>query len=341
MNPYPDRLEELHDWLERKYGQRDRQATEIILAALLPPDVTGMPRPWIIIETDWMRRETEEAWFSFGGVCAPKSMTEPRLLRREPQERMLQDWISTKRSGAAGVHVEAEWRRLPMAGRGASEMMITSYAVFNALNVRLRVEHPRGGQALQYNREADRIELGRLAKRVLNSEFRTHRNAPQFASVRPPEGLYYWAELAQRVAKRQGDWETLTGSVAGIANGIGCLRQGESDWEAGARVLRDCVPWLDQFIIRSVEKSYKQYVPPYMVFKQSGLGDCEKRAMAQEVRRLHNEGVFKARSDNAYKNGRHYYPWRYRVSHPDWLQLIDYTQPLFAPPGAPAAAVAK
>jgi hypothetical protein len=41
VNPYPERIDELHEFLATRYGQRDRQATEILLACIMDPAITG------------------------------------------------------------------------------------------------------------------------------------------------------------------------------------------------------------------------------------------------------------------------------------------------------------
>src|SRR6266478_2143028 len=241
MNPYPDLIEELHQWLESRFGQKDREATEIVLAAMPPKAVTGMDRPWLIIETDYLNRDCQDAWFALGGEVPALSMALPRLLRREPMERLLQEWIATRRVGSPGIWVEAEWRRLPSYGRGSTLQSTTSWAIFNALCVRLRVAHPKSDRILGPRAREEREELGRLARRVLDGSLRSSSGATSLALRGAPSGMLYWVELAQKLSNRQWDWESLVQNLAGVARGIAVL-YGDGrppDWTAAERLLRD------------------------------------------------------------------------------------------------------
>jgi len=63
MNPYrPGSKNFINGWRPR-FGQKDRQATEVLLTALLDPKLTRRKRPWLIVETDYPSRDTSEAWF--------------------------------------------------------------------------------------------------------------------------------------------------------------------------------------------------------------------------------------------------------------------------------------
>ena len=126
MNPFPDRIEELHEHLERRYCLRDRQATEILLASLLPVSATGRIRPWITVETDYPNRDMTTAWLSFGGEAPAFAMSSARVLRYKPAEELIQSLLNRRSSGSAGILVESEWRRpVHSGGSGGPKIYMT------------------------------------------------------------------------------------------------------------------------------------------------------------------------------------------------------------------------
>jgi len=342
MNPYPDRLNDLHAFLESTFGHKDRQSTDVLLTALLPESVTGYRRPWIIIETDWPSRDCSSAWFSFGltgdhtidtnhNGFMVRSLSVPRVQRSQLCEEILQDWLSLRRTSAPGLFVDAEWRRMPTSGRGAVLLMAThSYCVLLTQCIRLRIAHPRGGFGTMPRDEQTKAttELARLARRVLDCSHRPlSRPLPD---RRQPASLFYWCELLQRLAPLQTDWETLTGSLTAIATGVGALYGRETvsfDGEVASRLMRDCVPYATRWILESSGLERSKGIKAFQLFKQSG--QVADRAIVAEIRRLAREGVLVTRQNYkamAANDPYGYHPWRYRFGDEDYRKLLDRSE---------------
>ena len=339
MNPYPDRIAELHSHLAAVWSQRDTVATEILLAALLPASLTRIRRPWLIVETDYLHRDTSAAWFSFGlpDTTHVRSLALARVQRRDPGTQMIEGWLQERTRDVPGLWVDAEWRRLAFGGSSWVRERHSVYAVLMAMCVRLRVEYPKGDTGIRQDRDADLQELARLTRRVLDSQYRSSRahgtpqgvplapqaaQAAQAANTQPaqPGSLFYWCELLQRVAPSQSDWDTLTGSLAAIARGISLLyMDGRApDWAAAERVLRDCVPYATGWLISEAHKSPSA---AHATYKKTGGDFASEERVAVELRRLHKEGVLLRRQ--ARKVVASSLPWRYRVAHADWVTLLD------------------
>jgi hypothetical protein len=334
MNPYPARIEELHQWLEARFGQKDRQATEVLLTALLDPKLTRRKRPWLIVETDYPSRDTSEAWFSLGGEAATHSLAVPRVMRTQQCEETLQRWLSTRTApgsaaGATGVFVDAEWRRLPdrlpasqlWTHVGWRQMMTRTYAVLMAMCVRLRVEHPRSAYAALADRHEDLAELGRRARRVLDD---SHRAIVSDAAVRLPDAFMYWCELLQRIAPLQTDWESLVGNLTAIATGVAALYADgrDPDWRAVERVMRDSIPFVTVEILKQTALKRSEGIQAYQRFRKYGY--APHRLANDEVKRLNVERIVAQRAGfRGPRDPYEYHPWRYRVASKDWLELID------------------
>lgn len=334
MNPYPERIAELHSHLAAVWSQRDTQATEILLAALLPASLTRLRRPWFIVETDHLSRDTSGAWFSLGmpELVQARSLAVPRSVRARDCRRWSDNVLAEDPHDQPGVFVDAEWRVLP--NRSKSATAIASYYALLARCVHVRVAQPKSdiGVRTMNAREADRLELARLARRVLDSQHRQHRSpiahsTPSgvlFASGdtnTAPQSLYYWSELVQKIAPAQHDWECLTGSVAAVAHGIATLyNDGRApDWLASERVLRDTVPYATSRLI--LEASHGP-VAARMAHIQSGgvIGSGER--VTVELKRLEREGVLtKRRGHHKVLAGA--VAERYKVAHADWVTLLD------------------
>jgi hypothetical protein len=331
VNPYPARIEELHACLESRYGQRDRQATEILLASQLDSSISLMRPPWIIIETDYPQRETADGWFSFGGeTFSPvRSLSIPRVAKSRDCEMTLQDWLAEWPAKHPQLFVDAEWRRMPTSGRGASLMMVThSYAVLLSMCVRMRVVHPRGDHAVRLDQETDSAELARLTRRVLDN---AHRGRLK-PSPAIPGSFLFWCELLQRIAPMQSNWEALTGAIASTARNIALLYNDgrAADWRAAERVLRDCVPYLTGWLLEhTASTGTLSNVRALQVFRKASLQI--DRPLVGELARLCRVGVLKplgARELSSTKeigpnDKRKHMPWRYQMRASDFRLLLD------------------
>lgn len=335
MNLYPQRIADLHDHLADKWQQRDKQATEILLASLLPASVTRLMQPWLIIETDYPNRDTDAGWFSFGGLVPAKSMAEPRLQRREPCEKILAAWMEDKKRGKPGVFIESEWRRsynYTRIGRQSANLTL-HYRVLTYSSIRLRVDHPRGDSALRMNRDQDRQELARLTQRVLDSALRPART-PFAERISAPPSFLYWCELLQRLSPHLADWENLTGSLAAIAYGIATLYNDgrDPDWQAVERLIRDMIPYQTGYIMRQADKPPKaEGESAWSLFRASGMVADEPFTV--EVARLVREGVLARRRQTkrvkAASGRGGYHPGKYAIADSAWAQLIDREKRLF------------
>jgi hypothetical protein len=331
MNPYPERISELHDHLHAVWSQRDTQATEILLAALLPASLTRMRRPWLILETDHLSRDTSGAWFSLGmpELVQARSLAVPRSVRARDCRRWCDNVLAEDPFDQPGVFVDAEWRTLPNRSRSAT--VIASYYALLARCVHVRVSQPKSdiGVRTMNARESDRLELARLTRRVLDNAHRsiahgTPQGVPLAAAstgAATPQALYYWSELVQKLAPAQHDWECLTGSVAAVAHGIATLyNDGRAPaYDAAERVLRDTVPYATARLI--LDASHGP-VAARMAHIQSGgvIGSGER--VTVELKRLEREGVLtKRRGHHKVLAGA--VAERYKVAHQDWATLLD------------------
>jgi len=329
-NLYPARIAELHDFLEDRYGQKDRQATEILLACLLEQKT----RPWVILETDYPTRDMRYAWFAFGGVHPNVwSLAVPRVERKKTCEEILYGWLEGRKTNRPATYVESEWRRLPpdlgeharapMAS-GWRTIMSNEYRLLMSSCVRVRVEQPRGMSAVM-DRDADRNELARLTSRVLDSSLGRAANADSSSLVK---SMFYWCELGQRLMPFMIDWDTLVGSLAAIARGISLLYndgRGPS-WRASERVLRDSIPWATAWILGETDHGIKEGRKRLASFQAAG--HTMDKAFKGEMRRLNRLGVILSRRGYGIANFV-YHPWRYRLASQDWKDLIDRGKEIF------------
>jgi hypothetical protein len=331
MNPYPDRIAQLHGHLAARRSQRDTQATEILLAALLPQSLTRMRRPWLVLETDYLSRDTSDAWFSLGmpQTVQARSLAIPRVMRRDPGHEYIESILQERSRVVPGVFTDAEWRALQYAHGGWTKEPRANYHILMSMCVRLRVAHPKGDAGVQVEREADRLELARLTRRVLDSSHRTPRASTALAvsaegGVRArdvPKSLFYWCELLQKVSPAQQDWESLTGSLAAIARGIALLyNDGRPPaWDASERVLRDSVPYATGWLMAEAAKAPAVGRTTYI---KSGGDMMSHRRTVLELRRLHREGVLLKRQGHKGVVGT-VEPWKYRLGAADWHTLLD------------------
>lgn len=337
MNPYPERIEELHLHLERVFGQKDRQATEILLAALIPRETLGRDRPWIIIETDWPRRDCEDAWFAFGGVARPRSLAIPRVYRWRECEALCAEWIEGKAKGNHGIFVESEWRVLNdfdsrWRNRGGTAGTPTAYRTLVSQCVRLRVAAPYGPLALQPDKTAALLELARLSTRVLDGEWRTSRHSPPRISA--PKSFLYWSEIVRTLAPAQTDFDAMASAFVAAALGIPLLyMDGRApDWSAVERLMRDTVHQATHEILRQTALKRSEGVQAFSRWLKSGDvrrtgraggGGSASGTAGAEIKRLLSLGILAARRNWKPRDPYLNHPWKYRVANRDYADFID------------------
>lgn len=332
MNPYPERIDDLHNWLRNRYGVTDTQAVDVLLASRLPREITLASPPWIMLETDYPSREFSSAWFAFGGAVDPRAMAQVRVERSRVSDLMLREWLATRANNSPLLVVESEWRKLPGELRGRGTRIERSYRSLQAYVIRLRTAYPKSDFALRMNRDADRIELERLARRVLDCSHRSPPAASMLAAWERsvPASLLYWCELLQKVNPFLCDWESLTGSLAAVARGVALLYGGERDpdWLAVDRLLRDNIHDMTAWIMREADSKIAVGRKAYDLFRASGRASDEP--LVAEVRRLNREGVLLARQGrermphkDSYGLVGKFHPWRYRLASGEWREMLD------------------
>lgn len=320
MNPYPDRINDLHNFLEREYGQKDRQATEILLSCLLEEKITQTKSPRLIIETDYPSLDTSGAWFSLGLNNWVQPLALARINRRQASEELVQSWLRVEQEGRRLFFVDAEWRRMPTSGHGARLLMMThAYGILLSQCLRLRVEYPKGIFSTQINRDGKIQELNALTYRVLDNQFRDYGNAH---SAQPPASFLYYCELLQKLAPMQSDWDVLVGGLVTITRNITLLYNDgrPSDWAAATRVMRDCIPYTTRWILEHVNEARHKGINSMRLFRQSG--QSLDRPFVAEVRRLAREGVLQVEERFKPNDPYAYNPWRYKFRHSDYENLL-------------------
>ena len=325
MNPYPARIAELHAFLADRYGQRDTQATDIVLTAMLDQTATGYTRPSIIIESDWPLRDTADAWFSFGIEPEPvKALAAARTLRPRNSEALIQHWIDTQ---CIRLYVDAEWRRMPTIHPKAR-----AYKTLLSRCVRLRVDHPKGehGTRTLDEQARDRAELARLAGRVLDSGFRRITGTVDHSHI--PASFGYWCELLQYLAPLQYNWEALTSGFASVARLIPALYNDDrpADWIAAERLMRDTIPYTIRWILEHIGAERVESKKAWDIYCESGqVHGAEERKIVSEIRRMALVGILTplktggfrgiVRDKDPYRNR----PWRYMFKALDYKRLVD------------------
>jgi hypothetical protein len=318
MNPYPDRINELHRFLAEKFGVTDEAAIDLLLASRLD---TPLIHPPIVLETDYPARWTAPAWFSFGGLLASESIASMRVMRSRQGEEVVDRWLNAVRDGQALMLVESEWRDLPLignAGQGAGRIVYSSeYGTVLAAAVRVRTPYPKtvwSATALYRTDPAhDPLlqELRRLAERALDNSF---RDQGQTMNIRPPANFLFWCEALQKLAFVQKDFDALKINLAAIAWRVAHL-YGEPvcNWQAAERVMRDTVPWQVGEILRAAaaEEGWR-------------IGRDRNRRVERETHRLAALGIMTGHTSGG---------WRvYRMNADAFplLKLVDEKTSLFA-----------
>src|SRR5215471_18199512 len=108
------RIDYLSHFLAMAYRIEDRQATEILLSALISCPRT--PALWLVLETNWFSRDCQRAWFSFGETWLPQSLPLLRTMRPRNANRLIAEWLAEP--AAPRLFVEPDYnRRLPHYSR--------------------------------------------------------------------------------------------------------------------------------------------------------------------------------------------------------------------------------
>jgi hypothetical protein len=239
-------LDDLHHHLASAYRIQDRQATEILLSALL--DCPRASTLWFTLETNFYRRDCQLGWFSFGEHWAPRSLGEIRARRpHRDMNREITAWLNDQPE-IPRLFIEPDFNRRPRVDRlpelpyllGRCLRLHTITAPNGAtLPVDERAEHTRSDQ------------LGAYTRHVL--EDRIGARSPDPPAFREPPGFLYSCELAQRAGAWFRDWGELASwlRTLGVRHAYlhGRTEVAQDDWAAMARVLRDSIPpWVRRAI---------------------------------------------------------------------------------------------
>lgn len=284
---------------------------------MLPSSLTLMPRPWYIVETDFPSRDCTDAWFSFGNSVTVNSLATARVLRNRDTEAMMRQWLDRKAGGCEGIFVDAEWRKLHHMRIHRSGDHINYSSLLHSC-LRLRIVHPKSDQALRVDRTADRMELARLTRRVLDNDLRPPPKASEVMSMIPPRSFYYWCEVVQKLSPWITDWETLTGSIAATVRNIALLYADgrPCDWSCAERLLRDSINYTTTWVLEQACFRQAQSVRVADVWSKDSDRDCMRR----EIQRLVSEGILITVSRG---RGKKTGAWKYRLAQSDIAEVID------------------
>jgi hypothetical protein len=246
MLDWAGRIDCLAHYLAGGFGVNDREATEVLLSALVAcPRTSAL---WCVIETNWYSRECLPAWFSFGGLWVPESLPQLRALRPRKANQLICGWLDEPRRGRLFVECDYDgcvprYRRVFESG------------FLLAQSLRLRVLSTPGGATCPVDerdqqQRADRLRA--LASDVI--EDRTGARPPDPPNWKEPPDFLYYTELSQHLGGRQRDWGQLATLLRSLgvrhAHLHGRTEVDETDWLLLARVLRDHIP---PWVARAVE----------------------------------------------------------------------------------------
>ena len=330
---YLSRIEDLHKHLELEFGHKDRQATEILLASRMTPEITGRSSPWILIETDYPSINTENAWF---GWAHAQSLALARIRRTQLNEEMMQEWLMVRRSGMPMTFVDAEWRHVPKPPEtivwskvGWRRLWTRTYQILLANCVRVRVEHPRTSITIINSTSLTQVsqaslEANRLANRVLDNQFRERRNG-NIAGRDIPKAFNYWCERLQQLCPMQTDWEALLTNLSTTAYNLSVLRNDGSmyDWVAVERIMRDTVPYMTRYLYDIADKNQNpQESPTSFKNRHKRYGEAS-REMIEEMKRICRMRVLIPKRHISVHEAYRWHPSKYHAVHEDWINLMD------------------
>lgn len=311
------RIDEVTHQLAREYTVEDREAVEILLAALV--NCPRTPASWIILETNWFSRTCDEAWFSFGGHWMPQSLA--RLRARSPWrviEAEIEEWLNNPSD--EHLFIECDFERYPYFHR----LTQAHFLLQRSLRVRTRCARAadplRGIDKIAEERRADNLNAAARYALEDRAGLRT-ADPPRFAE---PASFLYYCELLQRLAPWYPDWQTLVQALALLAVRraylLGRTETDESDNRILARVLRDSIPpWVAKALrLLGDGPSQTQTVEKHMQLEEKtrrsghgahrelvrlhrgGLVRWNKQAQHWEIVEEHRQGIADALAGKAF-----------------------------------------
>lgn len=205
MIDWTARIDDLAGELAREHSVEDRQAIEVLLAALV--DCPRTPQAWVALETNWFARECGDGWFAFGGLWKPLSLRELAEFRWRLHEK-----YADKLNEEPHLFIEPHWRKYPRHSAGWA-----GFITERALRVRCRQPRSdfpiRSLDTLEDRRRLDRLKS--LVKMVLDDPTKS-RSADPPRFVAPPN-LLYNLELVSKISPWFPDWRLLVRSLGALA----------------------------------------------------------------------------------------------------------------------------
>jgi hypothetical protein len=121
------------------------------------------------------------------------------------------------------------------------------------------------------------------------------------------------------------DWDRLTSSLAATAVNVSRLyNDGRAPaWAAAERLMRDGIPWATRWIVTEASECKSAQDGRAALKRFQGAGHTVDAAYKNEIRRLCRLHVL-VRPGGAGNTNFAYHPWRYRLSSPDWRELLDH-----------------
>jgi hypothetical protein len=282
------RIDDLAALLATEYRMEDRQALEVLLAALAPCPRTDSL--WLVLETNYYSRVCAPAWFSFGETWEPKSLAQIRA--RNPW-REIEYMVSQilELPDELQLFVEPDFQRYPHYARLANAHFILDRCP------RVRTILTRANTALMtidaLEAERHRMQLAAATRMVLEDRVHSRPDGPP-KFIEPPE-FSYRVELVERLSVWYRDWQILVKAMAllGVRHAwlYGRRETDERDWEVMARAMADSVP---PWITTAIELLLEGPAQPRTLERHMRLDEERYRSghgAHRELNRLHRRGL--------------------------------------------------
>jgi len=287
------RIDDLCRHLSTEHQIEDRPAVEILLSALVPCPRT--PVLWLILETEWLRKECDWTWFGLGQDWA-LSLSELRTMRPRYLDNQLREYTAEPKTSR--LLVEPDFEHLPRYRRRSAA---TGLHLEQCLAGCLRVRTPMPRSATVYVdgeifwKRADTLRA--LTRHILDDPLHARPSDPPRWRLPPDFGDT--VELVQKLAPWYPDWDQLITAFASLAVRhawlYGRTETNEDDFRILARAAHDSVP---PWVVRAVEclaSSRGSGSKVATVLQAMHLPAAANPAFAPsaELRRLHQQGILR------------------------------------------------
>jgi hypothetical protein len=243
------RIDDLHQFLAAEYQVHDREAIQVLLAALINCPDTPLLR--VVLETGWAARYCEQTWFAFGGLWDPVSLTNLLAQRPSRLDRMIRDEYLAE-PGSTRLFIESQPERIPRYGSNGRSRE-GAYLLSQCL--RLRTPTPLTPANLIISHSDAMRRSGKLRALTLAViEDRTGARPQQPPAFTQPPQFLSQVSLVHKLAPWYSDWSALLNAFACLAVRHAYLHgraeTAVEDYRVLARVARDCMPpWIAQALL--------------------------------------------------------------------------------------------